>query len=403
MSISTSQFGGADIRTWAKRHRHALLFALIGATLLAGGGRMCWPVGTARAAHGSGAPAPGSFRLSDEQLRSMSIEPVVTQRFHSESITDGRIAYNADTLTAVYSPYSGRVTRLVAALGAVVRRGQPLFEVQASEYAQDESDLLTAVAQVKLSTATERRRHAQYEAHGGSLQDWQQAQNDLAAAQANLAAVRNRLRILGRSEAQIDAVESGAHPKAEVAAVAPISGVVVDRQLGPGQYLQAGASTPVYTIADLSSVWMVANVREADATRVHVGQSVVVRVLALPDRVFTGKLDYVAAAVDPVSRRLPVHAVLDNGERLLKPEMFATFTIATSPDILAPAVPQEAVIFEGAQARAWVMQNEHDAALRPLTLGRELDGKYEVLQGLSTGERVITRGALFIDRAASGG
>ena len=149
---------------------------------------------------------------------------------------------------------------------------------------------------------------------------------------------------LGRSDAQIDAIESSGHPEAEVAAVAPINGVVVDRQIGPGQYLQAGASTAVYTIADLSSVWLVANVREALAAHVHVGQSIAVRVLAVPDRVFSGKLDYVGAAVDPVSRRIPVHAVLDNAEHLLKPEMFANFTIATSADSVAPAVPQEAVI-----------------------------------------------------------
>ena len=117
----------------------------------------------------------------------------------------------------------------------------------------------------------------------------------------------------------------------------------------------------------------------------------------------SARLSYVGAAVDPATRRVPVHAVLDNSEHLLKPEMYATFTIASSADSMAPAVPQESVIFEGAQARVWVMQSEHDAAVRQVTLGRAHDGKYEVIQGLKAGDRVITHGALFIDRAASGG
>ena len=350
------------------------------------------------------APVPvGAFRLSDEQLKSMTIEPILDQPFHSEEVTDGKIAYNADTITPVYSPYSGRVTRLLAPLGSAVRQGQGLFELQASEFAQAESDLLTAAAQLKLTGATEERRHAQYDAHAGSLQDWQQSQNELAGAQAALAAVRNRLRILGKSDSDIEAILSGGRPQAQVAAVAPITGVVVDRQIGPGQFLTAGGATPVYTIADLSTVWLVANVREAQASRVHVGQSVAVHVLAIPDREFDARLSYVAASVDPASRRLTVHAVLDNSEHLLKPEMFANFTIATSTDSIAPAVPQEAVIFEGSQARVWVMQGARDASVRQVTLGRARRGKYEVLQGLKAGDRVVTRGALFIDRAASGG
>jgi cobalt-zinc-cadmium efflux system membrane fusion protein len=350
------------------------------------------------------APVPdGAFRLSAAQLRSMTVEQIVDQPFHSEELTDGKIAYNADAVTPVYSPYSGRVTRLLAPLGAAIKQGQALFELQASEYAQAESDLLSAAAQVKLSSASEQRRHAQFDAHGGSLQDWQQSQNDLASAQASLALVRNRLRILGRSDAEIDLVVSSGHPQAEVAAVAPISGVVVDRQVGPGQFVQASATTPVYTIADLSSVWLVANVREAEASHVHVGQSVAVHVLAVPEREFDASLSYVGATVDADSRRVAVHAVLDNSEHLLKPGMFANFTIATSADSIAPAVPQSAVIFEGAQSRVWVMQDEHDAAVREVSLGRAHAGKYEVLQGLKAGDRVITRGALFIDRAASGG
>jgi membrane fusion protein, heavy metal efflux system len=348
-------------------------------------------------------PAGDSFHLTDEQLRSIATEPVVTLKFHSEAISDGKIAFNADTLTPVYSPYSGRVTRVLVPQGALVGRGNPLFEVEASEFAQGESDLLAASAQLKLSAILELRKHAAYDAHGGSLQDWQQAQNDLAVAQASLAAVRNRLRILGLSDANIDAISAGGSADAVVAVDAPIAGLVVDRQLGPGQVLQPGGSTALYTIADLSTVWLVANVRETDAPQVRIGQAVTAHVIAFPDRDFKARLTFVGATVDPASRRVAVHAVIDNADGLLKPEMFASLVITTSADSEAPAVPQEAVIYEGDSARVWLLLAGNDVGLRRIRVGRQRDGKVEILEGVSAGQRVVTRGALFIDRAARTG
>jgi len=324
-------------------------------------------------------------------------------RFHSQIIVDGKIAYDADTLTPVFSPFSGRVTALVAPLGAWVRQGAPLFRLQAAELAQGASDLVTAQTQVRLNSILEQRKHAQYLSHGASLQDWQQAQSDLAQSRSTLAAARNRLRILDETDAQIDAIAAGgANFRADATAVAPISGTVVDRQIGPGQYVQAGGSTPVYTVADLSRVWLVAEVPELDAALVRPGQRVTAEVVGLPQHSFQARLSYVAAAVDPATRRLAVHAELDNHAGLLRPEMFATLTIVTSADSLAPAVPEQAVIYQGTQARVWVLQDAHDAALRTVQLGRTLDGNIEVLAGLREGDQLITRGALFIDRAASG-
>lgn len=354
------------------------------------------------AAPTSAAPA-GTFRLSDEQLRSLQVERVRSLPFHSQIIVDGKIAYDGDTLTPVFSPFSGRVTALVAALGASVRQGAPLFRVQAAELAQGASEVASAQTQVRLNTILEQRKHAQYLSQGASLQDWQQAQSDLAQSRSTLAAARSRLSILGESDAQIDAIAAdGAHFRADATAVAPISGTVVDRQIGPGQYVQAGSSTPVYTVANLSRLWLVAEVPELDAPAVRVGQAVTADVVGLRRHSYHARLNYVAAAVDAATRRLTVHAELNNGDGRLRPEMFATLTIVTSPDTPAPAVPEQAVIYQGTQARVWVLVDAHDAALRTVQLGRTLDDNIEVLAGLRSGDQVITRGALFIDRAASG-
>jgi cobalt-zinc-cadmium efflux system membrane fusion protein len=127
-----------------------------------------------------------------------------------------------------------------------------------------------------------------------------------------------------------------------------------------------------------------------------------VYVTAMPEREFRTRVSYVAPTVDPATRRVVVHAMLDNAQGALKPEMLANAEIQTSDDVPAPAVPRQAVIYEGDRARVWVMSSDHDVTLRQIRLGRERDDRLEVLQGLGVGERVVTRGALFIDRAASG-
>jgi cobalt-zinc-cadmium efflux system membrane fusion protein len=353
-------------------------------------------------------PAAGSFTPSAPQLKTLTIEPVGLHQFFSEERTEGKIAVDADHATPVYSPYSGHVLRVLAGLGDAVEQGQALATIDASEFAQAQTDLRTATAQLGLARSTEARRHALYDIKGGSLADWQQAQADLASAEANLAAVRNRLRILGFSDTAIDALgpeapaQAGAHADTSANILAPLRGVIVDRQIGPGQYAQAGTSTPMFTIADLSSVWLVANVRESDAGQVHRGQRVEVSVIAYPGRHFEARVVYVAPTIDPATHRLPVRAVIDNADGALKPEMFASFRILTSEGTQSPGVPEGAVVYEGEAAHVWVLQSDQSLVLRPIRAGRTSDGFVEVLEGLKPGERVVTRGSLFIDRAASG-
>ena len=144
-----------------------------------------------------------------------------------------------------------------------------------------------------------------------------------------------------------------------------------------------------------------ANVREADAPLIHVGDPVEVRVLAYPDRIFKAKISWIAASIDPSTRRLSVRADVENPQGELKPGMFANFSIIIGNAEAAPAVPQSAIVYEGDTARIWVAAADGTVAARPIRIGRSADGMVEVLEGLSQGEKVVTSGALFIDRAAS--
>lgn len=354
-----------------------------------------------RAAPAAAPPLPpGTFRASASQMKTLTVEPVGLHGFISEELTEGKIAANADHTTPVFSPYSGRITRVIAGLGDTVKAGATLATLEASEFAQAQNDLATGAAQVKLARITEARKHALYEAKGGSLQDWQSAQTDLSAAETAVNAVRNRLSILGKSPAEIAALEKN-QPVSPVATLsAPIAGVVVDRQVGPGQYVQAGSVTPQFTIADTSSVWLLANVRETDAGLVKLGQAVEVHVPAYPKQIFKARLTYVSAVVDPVTHRLPVRAEISNRDGALKPEMFANFRILTSDASESPAVPQSAVVYEGAAAHVWVLGADGLLSLRAIRTGRSNNGLIEVLDGLKPGEQVVTKGGLFIDQAA---
>jgi membrane fusion protein, heavy metal efflux system len=399
----------------------AILALFVGAAILA------WPVigknvpdPTGRAQPAPSEEARGTFRPTKEQWAGFKIEPVGLLSFRPEQVTEGNIAVDDNLTTPVFSHYSGRVIKVIATLGEVVEPGAPLFVIHASEFVQAQNDLITALAnlqtarsQLSMAQTTEKRAHELYLAQGGALKDWQQAQTDLITAQNTvradeiaLHAVRSRLRILGKTDQEIASLEAEPTQKLNAVATvtAPIAGTITQRQIGAGQYINSeanGATNPVFTISDLSTVWLIANVREADAPLMHVGEPVEVHVLAFPGRVFKAKISWVAPSIDSNTHRLLVRADVENPKGELKPGMFANFSIITGEAATAPAVPQRAIVYEGDTARVWVAEDDGTIAARSIRTGRIADGMVEVLAGVSPGEKVVTSGALFIDRAAN--
>jgi cobalt-zinc-cadmium efflux system membrane fusion protein len=411
----------APISSKSRRRAKLISFALVGA-IAAGGTVLIWqPLADQpeNARPAKLADPPGTFRPTELQWRGLKLAPVTMMTFRPERVTEGTIAVDDDLTTPVFSHYSGRVIKVIAMLGDVVEPGAPLFVIHASEFVQAQNDLITALAnlqsarsQLKMAQTTEKRTHELYLAQGGSLKDWQQAQTDLITAQNTvrsdeiaLHAVRSRLRILGKSEQEISSLEAEPTQKLEPVATvtAPVRGTITQRQIGVGQYINSeatGATNPVYTISDLSTVYLIANVREVDAPLMNIGLPLEVHVLAYPDRVFKGKVSYVAPSMDPNTHRLPVRADVENPDGALKPGMFANFSIITGEASTAPAVPQEAIVYEGDSARVWVAGDGDTLALREIRPGRTSDGMVEVRAGLSAGEKVVTSGTVFIDRAA---
>ena len=357
-----------------------------------------------------------NFTPTPSEWATLTIEPVKSKAFRAEYVTEGKVAVDEDRSTPVFSPYAGRVTKLLAKPGESLTQGQPLFTIEAADTVQAQNDFIAAMtSQNKAKSAVDladiqyRRAKDLYEGHAVPLKDYQQAeatqvqaQNDMRSSVTALEAARNKLRILGFTDETIKTFQDKGVINPEITIYSPIAGTVVQRKIGPGQYVNSGASDPVFVIGDLSTVWLTAFVRESDAASVSVGQEIGVNVMALPGRPLTAKINYVATAIDPNTRRLLVRATIDNKDGLLKPEMFANVTIYSAGDRAAPAVPKQALIYEGDQVRIWVAREDKSVELRQIKIGLVNGNLVEVTSNLKPGEQVVTKGSLFIDRAASG-
>lgn len=359
----------------------------------------------------------GLFYPSPTQWATLTVEPVQQRVFKFERVTEGKIAVDEDRSTPIFSPYAGRVMKLFAKAGDMVKVGQPLFTVQAADMVQAQNDFISAAttlnkarSALNLAEINDKRQRSLYEGKAVPLKEVQNAkaaldaaENDVRSAEVALEATRNRLRILGKTDQEIIEFQKKGTIDPTTPIYAPIGGTIVQRKVGPGQYVGSGASDPVFIIGDLATVWLIAYVRETDAPLVHVGQPLAFTVLAYPDRVFPATISYEAAMLDPTSRRLLVRATIDNSAGLLKPEMFASVKIMTGESDTEIAVPRDAIIFEGDAARVWVVRDDKGIELRPIKVGLTNGNLVEVLGGLAPSDRVLTKGSLFIDRVAAAG
>jgi cobalt-zinc-cadmium efflux system membrane fusion protein len=371
-----------------------------------------------RAALSPSKKGAGVFYPTAAQWATLTVEPVQQRVFRAEHVTEGKIAVDEDRSTPIFSPYAGRVLKLFVKPGDTVTVGQPLFTVQAADMVQAQNDFISAATALNkarsaqnLAEIIDKRQRLLYEGKAVPLKEVQNAraaldaaENDVRSADVALEAARNRLRILGKTDQEITDFQEKGTIDPSTLITAPIAGTIVQRKVGPGQYVGSGQSDPVFIIGDLSTVWIVAYIRETEAPLVHVGQPIYFTVLAYPDRAFPASISYVAAALDPTTRRLLVRATVNNAEGLFKPEMFASVKILTGEGDNAVAVPRDAIIYEGDTARVWVVREKDDEKaieLRRIKVGLTNGNLVEALKGLGPGDRVVTKGSLFIDRVAS--
>jgi membrane fusion protein, heavy metal efflux system len=373
------------------------VIALAAVTALAGAAAGC---GGRADAKGSAARAT-AFGLTAEQRARIHVAPVASDSFSPTVEVTGTVAFDGNHSTQVLAPISGPVVRLLVELGAHVTAGQGLATVSSPDFA-------AAVAQYRkaLAAAVNTRRIADQDEQlwkndAIARRDLEQAQTDAAQAAADRDAARTQLRSIGVDSASAVAIQEGRPVEAPQGLIrAPIEGVVVERLVTAGQLLQAG-TTPCFTIADLSTVWVMANVFESDLPDVAAGDPADVQ-LTVGDARFTGTVDYVGALVDPQTRATTVRIVARNRGDYLKRDMYVRVRIHARRPRRGLLVPVSAVLRD-AQNLPFVFVATPDSsfARRPITLGSRVGDRFEITAGVAAGDPIIVEGGLFLQFAES--
>jgi membrane fusion protein, heavy metal efflux system len=363
------------------------------------------------------AAAEGATKGSDyvrvvaDQMHQLEVVKVQPYAFRVQRSAIGHIAFNEDATTSVLTPFSGRVIRLIADVGSRVKRGDPLLEIDSPEQVAPQNEFIAAQtarnkarSQLDLAQTVEKRVRDLHEGKAAPFKDLQQAEAQLAAAESDMRstdtafeAARIRLRILGRTDAEIAALEQKGSLSRVTRIIAPIDGTVIARKVGPGQYVKADSGEALFVIADLKTMWLKAQIFEQDIEFVRIGQEVEARVSAAPNRIFRARINVIGSASDPTTRRVMVRSEIDNSDGALKSDMFASFKIETEAAAETPAVPTVAVIREADVATVWVETEPMLFKRRRVEIGIQQDGLTQIRSGLALGELVVARGAIFVD------
>lgn len=328
-----------------------------------------------------------------QQLAGITIEAVGLRALRRELRLPGTIQANENRLAHVGPRIQGRVVELSAGLGARVKSGATLAMIDSPELGQAESDLVTARAKLVVAENAYERAKTLLDGKVIGKGEFQRREGDYLASKAESQAAEDRLRLLGLQDPEIANLGDDRPIRSQVAIIAPLGGTVIERDVTLGEVVEPAKT--MFTIADLSELWGVADIPERDLPRVKKGLAATVSVPAYQDEAFPGKITYISDTLDPSSRTAKVRVEIDNTRGKLKPEMFATFVILTeeSEDILS--IPEHAV--QRDEGRTIVFVSKADGfEKRVVDLGPETQGYYPIRSGLQAGEQIVARGAFVL-------
>jgi cobalt-zinc-cadmium efflux system membrane fusion protein len=347
---------------------------------------------------GSGKIAEASVvDLSEKQAATLKIGPVGSREFALLKTAVGTIDFNENMLVQVFSQYPGKILKAFYNIGDEVKAGDILFTIDSQDLLQAESTLLASAGVLELQKRILARATQLLKAGGSAQKDVDQSTSDQQTAEGNFKAAKDAVRIFGRSDAEIEQILVARKLDSTLVVPSPISGKVVTRNAAPGFLVQPGNAPAPFSVADLSTMWMVANVIETDAPAYKLGQAVEVRVPAYPDTVFKGHVTALGSTIDPNSRRQLVRSEIDDPQHLLRSGMFASFVIRVGEPLRSMAVPAAGVVREGdGTMTVWVTSDSRRFTKRTVKVGLQQDGWSQVLEGLLPGETVVTEGAVFL-------
>jgi membrane fusion protein, heavy metal efflux system len=350
-------------------------------------------------------PAADTVKLTDSQLGAIAVAKIEERQFLVQKQAFGSIDFNEDTSVQVFAPYQGRILRACVDLGDEVRKGQMLFTLESPDFIAAESNLISAAATRDQTTSALTRAKALYAAKGIDQNDYETAVAAQQSAEGALRAARNAVAIFGRTPAEIDRIIEKRAVDPALIVKSPLSGRITARHAAPGLFVQPGNPPAPYAVADATTMWMLADVPEADSAEIRTGQPILAAVAALPGREFAGKVTAIGAVVDPNSRRITVRAEIKDPKHELKSNMYATFSIRTAEPLRSLAVPLNGVVREGdGTMSVWVVGSDPHVFTRHLVkIGLQQDGYDQVTEGLKAGDAVAVSGAIFLSNILYGG
>jgi cobalt-zinc-cadmium efflux system membrane fusion protein len=343
------------------------------------------------------ADTPGLFTIPQDQMSHVQVVTVEPSKLTRTLRLTGAVAYNAFNTTPVITQVGGPVARILVVPGVRVQRGQPLLEVSSPDYSLLLASYLKAKDSFRVADKNYDRAKDLFEHHAIADRDLLQAESDRIQARADLSAAEQGMKILGIPKPE-DLEKSPI--SAQIPLLAPISGEIVERLVSPGQVLQAG-TTQAFTISDMSTVWVLANIYQGDLAYVKNGDPATITTDSYPDK-FSGKISFLSPALDPTTRTLQARIVVDNPGGKLKKDMYCVATITAGTIANAIAVPDSSILRDDEnQPFVYLAAGSNQFGRQQVEIGQSENGKTQILKGLSPGEKVVGNGSLFLQFANS--
>jgi membrane fusion protein, heavy metal efflux system len=338
----------------------------------------------------------GNVKLTAEQRQHVRLFIVAPSKYHKTVEANGVVDFDNDQATSVLAPFSGPVSRLLVSLGDRVNKGSPLAAVDSSDFAE-----AIGAYRKALATAQTDRRLADLDKdllqHNGVAQrEAAQAETDAENAEADRDAALQALVSLSVPAETIKEIQEGhAVLRAEGFIRSPISGTVVEKLVTPGELLQAG-TTPCFTVANLSRMWVMAQIFGADLVAVGVGDTAEVAT-GIDSKTLPGKVDNISALVDPDTRSVAVRVVADNPGEILKKQMYVRVRIKAHQESNGFLVPVSAILRDDENLPfVYLLQSDGSFARQHITLGARTDDQYDIPVGVTAGDQIVIDGGLFL-------
>jgi membrane fusion protein, heavy metal efflux system len=334
------------------------------------------------------------FSVPKEQMSHVQIATVEKSSLPRVLRLTGAVAYNGFKTTQVFTAVGGPVQEILVAPGEMVRAGQPLLVVSSPDFSVARSAYIKAHSTFQLADKNYQRSRDLFEHHAIAERDLQQAESDRAAAQADLQSSEDAMRVLGIKDPEAS-VKNPTKLTFRATVIAPVSGEITERLVGPGQLLQAN-TTQCFTISDMGTVWILVNVYQNDLQYVHMGDDVAITTDAYPDT-FHGKISFLSPALDPNTRTLQARIVTPNPGLKLKKDMYVNATVQAGKINDALTVPDAAVLRDTEnQPFVYALTSANQFSRQSVTVGDSHNGRTQITSGLRQDQRIAGDGSLFL-------